>query len=118
MAQITIHFDASSDLYQSGYDDGDAESFAEAYAAAILEIEEVTGLTIYLTTHEGRESSTDVGDGETVETLLWQTAHDSIVRGSDGEWLAVGLTPDEERACRRLAAVVRESEAVRTFVGE
>lgn len=104
--KITIYFNAENDLFQSGCDVGEAESFAAAYAAAIAEIEEATGLTIYLTTHEGRQSSTDAGNGETVEALLWQTAHDTTARGADGEWSAVGLTPFEERACRRLAAVV------------
>jgi hypothetical protein len=45
-----------------------------------------------------------------VEVQLWQMAHDSITRDSDGEWSAVALTASEERTCRQLAAVARQEE--------
>lgn len=109
---IRISIDAKHDLNVAGFSTAEAESMDAAWTDALDAIATDLGLTdvrgfstVYQSAHEADRHTKHVvtDDGETIEQLLWQAAHDAIRRQDDGTWVAMSpaLADHERTALRR-----------------
>lgn len=113
MTRITITLDALHDLSEAGEDTDLAEQYGEAFTRAAGLIAAAAGISVEIVccptgSCDDRETETDIGRDDSLETLVWQRAHDACRLDTPG-----GYWTDASAAIRsgkRLGALLERQQ--------